>query len=259
MKQFIFIANWKMNLSIAESVNLTRQIGELLKDVDSTKVEIVLCPSFTSLLAIFEILKKTNAVIFKLGAQNVFWQEKGAFTGEISPAMLQETGCQYVIVGHSERRQNLGETDEMINQKIKTSLKNNLIPILCVGETYEERQKGIRDVVVARQVGLALQGVEIFGTRKIIIAYEPVWVIGTGQAVEPEDADHSHRIIKEALIEIFPIDVVEKHFNIIYGGSVDSKNIKSFIDQENIDGVLVGGASLRADEFAQMIKKLVSN
>jgi triosephosphate isomerase len=253
----IFIANWKMNLSIGETAALAGQLHESLKDASSEKVEMILCPSFTALSAANETLKNLGAKHFKLGAQDVFWRERGAFTGEISPAMLEETGCQYVIVGHSERRQNLGETDEMVNKKIKIILKYDLIPILCVGETYEERQKGIRDVVVARQVGKALEGIDLFGKKKIIIAYEPVWVIGTGQAVEPEDAEHSHRIIKEALFELFPVDVVEQHFDIIYGGSIDSTNIKSFVDQENIDGVLVGGASLKADEFVKMIKEIV--
>lgn len=256
MKKTIFVANWKMNLTIKETIFLVEQLQNSLKEVDSTRVEIILCPAFTALQATSLKLEKSSVTQFKLGAQNIFWQEKGAFTGEISPQMLEEVGCRYVIIGHSERRQNLGETDEMVNKKIRTTLKYNLIPILCVGETYEERQKGIRDVVVAQQVGKALEGLELFGTKQIIIAYEPVWVIGTGQAVEPEDADHSHRIIKEALFEFFPVDVVENHFNIIYGGSVDSTNIKSFIDQENIDGVLVGGASLKVDEFVKMINQI---
>lgn len=257
MKKPIFIANWKMNLLIKESLALVEQLYESLKDINSEKVETILCPSFTALPALNEMLKRLGAEQFKLGAQDVFWEEKGAFTGEISPKMLEEVGCTYVICGHSERRQHLGETDEMVNKKVKIISKHSLMPIVCVGETYEERQKGIRDVVVARQVGKALEGVELFGTKRIIIAYEPVWVIGTGQAVEPEDAEHSHRIILEALRELFSPDVIERHFNIIYGGSVDSTNIKSFIDQENIDGVLVGGASLKADEFVRMIHQII--
>jgi len=243
-------------LNIEETVNLAKQLCNSLKGVNGKKAEIVFCPSFTALSTVNDLLKKINATQFKLGAQDVFWQEKGAFTGEISPNMLEEAGCSYVIIGHSERRQNLGETDEIVNKKIKTVLKYNLTPIVCVGETYDERQKGIRDVVVARQVGSALEGTELFGVKRICIAYEPVWVIGTGQAVEPEDAEHSHHIIREALFDLFPIDVVENYFNIIYGGSVDSANIKAFIDRENIDGVLVGGASLKADEFVKMINEI---
>ena len=246
-----------MNLSISEAVNLVVRLKEGLGKIDSGKVEIVLCPSFTSLFSLYDLLRKDNPANLRLGAQDVCREEKGAFTGEISPKMLEEVGCSYVIIGHSERRANLGETDEMVNQKTKAVLKHDLIPIICVGETFEERQKGLRDVIVARQTGKALEGVELFGNKKIIIAYEPVWVIGTGQAVLPDDADHSHRIIREALLEIFPVDIVEKHFQIIYGGSIDSKNIKDFIDEERIDGVLVGGASLKVEEFVKMIKEII--
>lgn len=257
MKKKIFVANWKMNLSVVETVNLAVRLKEGLPKIDSEKTEIILCPSFTSLFPLHDLLQKDNPLNFRLGAQDVFWEEKGAFTGEISPKMLKEVGCSHVIVGHSERRKNLGETDEMVNQKVKAALGHDLVPIVCVGETFEERQKGIRDVVVARQTNMALKGVELFGNKKIIIAYEPVWVIGTGQAVDPEDAEHSHRMIREALLEIFPVDIVEKHFQIIYGGSVDSKNIRDFTEKETIEGVLVGGASLKAEEFVKMIKELI--
>lgn len=257
MKKKIFVANWKMNLSVSEAANLTGSLGKELGKLDLGKVEIVLCPSFTSLFSLHELLEADNPADLKLGAQDVFREEKGAFTGEISPKMLEDVGCNYVIVGHSERRVNFGETDETVNQKVKAVLRHDLTPIICVGETFDERQKGLRDVIVARQTSKALHGVELFGNKKIIIAYEPIWVIGTGQAVIPEDADHSHRIIREALLEIFPVDIVEKHFRIIYGGSVDSKNIKDFVEQEGIDGVLVGGASLKVDEFVKMIKGIV--
>jgi triosephosphate isomerase len=246
-------------LTLKETADLVLALYEELKEIVNQKLEIILCPSFVALNSVNDLLKKLTPRIFELGAQDVFWQEKGAFTGEISPKMLEEVGCKYVIIGHSERRQNLNETDAMVNKKVKNVLKYNLTPIICVGETFEERQKGIRDVVVARQIGLALEGTEIFGTKKVIVAYEPVWVIGTGQAVEPEDAEHSHQIIRESLLEIFPLDVVERNFSIIYGGSVDSSNIKSFLDEEHIDGVLVGGASLKVDEFTKMIKIVLSN
>lgn len=233
------------------------QLCGSLKGADSKKAEIIFCPSFTALFAARETLKKLGADGFKLGAQNVFWRENGAFTGEVSAKMLKEVGCEYVIVGHSERRQNLGETDGMVNRKVNAALKNHLTPIVCVGETREERQNGLRDAVVAGQAGAVMKGVKIVGAQKIIIAYEPVWAIGAGQAVEPEDAAHSHRMIREALLEIFSRDAVEKHFNIIYGGSVDGKNIKSFVERENIDGVLVGGASLKAGEVVKMIKEII--
>ncbi|MBI5071556.1 triose-phosphate isomerase [Candidatus Falkowbacteria bacterium] len=256
MKKNIFVANWKMNLTVAETKNLAEKLGQSLRSFKNDKTEIILCPAFTALDDLCTVLRKENPADLKIGAQDVFWEEKGAFTGEISAKMLKEVDCRYVIVGHSERRKNLGETDEMVNKKVKILLENDLVPIVCVGETFLERQKGLRDVIVARQTEAALRDVKLFGNKKIIIAYEPVWVIGTGQAVEPEDAEHSHRMIREALMENFPADVLEKHFQIIYGGSVDSKNIKDFVDRENIDGVLVGGASLKVEEFVKMIKQL---
>lgn len=256
MKKNIFVANWKMNLTVAETKNLAEKLGQSLRSFKNDKTEIILCPAFTALDDLCTVLRKENPADLKIGAQDVFWEEKGAFTGEVSAKMLKEVDCRYVIVGHSERRKNLGETDEMVNKKVKILLENDLVPIVCVGETFLERQKGIRDVVVAREVAAAMEGVELFGNKKIIIAYEPVWVIGTGQAVEPEDAEHSHRMIREALMENFPADVLEKHFQIIYGGSVDSKNIKDFTERENIDGVLVGGASLKVEEFVKMIKTI---
>jgi triosephosphate isomerase len=256
MKKKIFVANWKMNLTVAETEDLTEKLSQGLRSLANEKTEIILCPAFPALDNLSLILQKENPADLKIGAQDVFWEEKGAFTGEVSVKMLKEADCRYVIVGHSERRKNLGETDEMVNKKVKILLENDLTPIVCVGETFEERQKGIRDVRVAAETTAAMEGVELFGNKKIIIAYEPVWVIGTGQAVEPEDAEHSHRMIREALLEIFPTDVIEKHFQIIYGGSVDSKNIKDFTDRENIDGVLVGGASLKFEEFVKMIKEI---
>jgi len=256
MKKKIFVANWKMNLTVAETEDLTEKLSQGLRSLANEKTEIILCPAFPALDNLSLILQKENPADLKIGAQDVFWEEKGAFTGEVSVKMLKEADCRYVIVGHSERRKNLGETDEMVNKKVKILLENDLTPIVCVGETFEERQKGIRDVRVAAETTAAMEGVELFGNKKIIIAYEPVWVIGTGQAVEPEDAEHSHRMIRETLLEIFPPDVIEKHFRIIYGGSVDGKNIRDFVDRENIDGVLVGGASLKVEEFVKMIKEI---
>lgn len=252
----IFVANWKMNLAVVETEKLTKELSQGLRSLVNEELEIVLCPAFPALDNLSLMLKKENPANLKIGAQDVFWEERGAFTGEVSVKMLKEADCEYVIVGHSERRKNLGETDEMVNKKVKVLLENDLTPIICVGETFEERQKGIRDVVVARQTAAAMDDTEIFGNKKVIIAYEPVWVIGTGQAVDPEDAEHSHKMIRESLLEIFSLDIVEKHFQIIYGGSVDSKNIKDFVDREAIGGVLVGGASLKAEEFVKMIKAI---
>ena len=256
MKQ-IFIANWKMNLNVEESLDLVKKIDSLLKkNKDTEKNDVVVCPSFLSLWAINNYFNQKKSKI-KLGAQNIFWEEKGAFTGEISPKMLKEVNCQYAIIGHSERRENLWESDQMINQKVRTALKFGLTPVVCVGETFEERKRGQRDSVIGRQVGRALEGVKKNEFRKIIIAYEPVWVIGIGQAVEPEDAAYSHHLIRKVLFKSYSQKIVDKDLRVIYGGSVNPDNIDSFICQDGIDGVLVGSASLEADKFVKMVKSFL--
>ncbi|TSC95944.1 MAG: triosephosphate isomerase (TIM) [Parcubacteria group bacterium Athens1014_10] len=252
MPKMIFIANWKMNLGLKETVILIKQLLGGLKKIKNN-LEIVICPSFTVLSEASKLLKKGN---IKLGSQDVFWEEKGAYTGNISPKMLKEIGCEYVIIGHSERRQYLGETDEMAHQKIKAAIKEGLIPILCVGETFEERQEGQKDYIIIKQVTKALEGISLSRGQKIIIAYEPVWVIGSGQAVKPEEAEYTNQIIKQSLIDLYPRDIVEQNFRIIYGGSVDSSVIKSFVERSVIDGVLVGGASLKTKDFIKMINKI---
>lgn len=250
----IFIANWKMNLNVKESIDLIGKIDNSLKEFGGVKeIDIVVCPSFVSLWPVNNFLRQIKSKI-KMGAQNIFWEEKGAFTGEISAKMLKEVDCKYVIIGHSERRENLWESDHMINQKVKTVLKRDLTPIICVGETFEERKSGQRDSVIERQVSRALEGVEKSEFKRIIIAYEPVWVIGIGQAVEPEDAVYSHYLIRKALCKSCSSEMREKDLRVIYGGSVNPNNIKSFLGKEGIDGVLVGSASLTHDKFVKMLK-----
>jgi triosephosphate isomerase len=219
------------------------------------KVDIVVCPSFLDLWLVGKILVEAKSKI-KLGAQNVFWEEKGAFTGEVSPRSLMEVGCQYVIIGHSERRENLWESDQMINQKIRTALKCGLTPIVCVGETFEERKRGQRDSIIERQVSRAFDGITKRDFKKIIVAYEPVWVIGIGQAVEPEDAAYSHHLIRKVLFKSYSPKMVERDLRVVYGGSVNPHNIKSFLGQEGIDGVLVGSASLHLEKLEAMIKNI---
>ncbi len=267
MKNPILIANWKMCLTREENLKLAEKILKDLKTKSSTqkrniveklKLDIVFCPSFTYLSDIGDLIFKARCpkeFNLALGAQDVFWEEKGAFTGETSALMLKELGCQYVIVGHSEKREYLKETDEMVHRKIKACLEQQLIPILCVGETFEERQLGQKDVRIITQVTKALGGIRVKESQSLIIAYEPVWVIGSGQSVNPEEAEHAHRVIRQTLIDLwYPVEVIEKNFRIIYGGSVDSKTVKSFIDQPTVDGVLVGSASLKAEEFIKMIQ-----
>lgn len=251
MKKRVIIANWKMSLALKETEKLTNELLNGLRGKNLKNTDVILCPSFTAIKSISEIIKK-NELPISLGAQNVFWQERGAYTGEISPLMLKELGVEYIIIGHSERRAYLKETDETVHQKIKIALANNFVPILCVGETFEERQMGKKDAVVIKQTSAAVERLNLADKDKFIVAYEPVWVIGSGQAVAPKEAEEMNLIIKERLIDIFGTELVEKNIKIIYGGSVDSSNIKGFLEK-NIDGFLIGGASLKSQEFIKII------
>ncbi len=252
-KEKIVIANWKMKLTLAETLNLAKSMKAKLAELK--KGTMVICPNFISLIDVNKILKGSN---IKLGAQNVFWEEKGAYTGEISPDQLVEAGCDYVIVGHSERRKYLLENYEIIHQKLKAVLNiDNLIPIVCIGENTDERKTDRRDFVLVDQLHQALGGIDIVGDQRIIIAYEPIWAIGSGIAIEPSEAEYAHKIIKLTLKDIFGFQIAGNNFRIIYGGSIDSKNVKSFADIENIDGLLVGGASLDAQEFYKVAKAIL--
>lgn len=258
MKKQIIIANWKMNIGLQQTENLAKDILSGLKKIKNlNKIDVVLCPSYIALSKIKDFLSKEKNV--SLGAQNCYWEERGAYTGEISPVQLKEVNCQYVIIGHSERRGFLGETDEMIHRKSVAALSVGLVPIICVGETFEERQKGIKDYVIINQVSKALEGIDLKVNQQLIIAYEPVWVIGSGQAVMPEEAEYVSRLILQRLVDLYPLPIVRNNIRILYGGSVDHRNIKSFVDQDTIDGVLVGGSSLNAEEFVKMCQILAEN
>lgn len=245
------IGNWKMQLNEAESESLARELVRLwgAQGAQNPEVLMVACPSH---MAVEEVAKIVKGTPVALGGQDVFWEDKGAYTGEVSPRALKELGCEYCIVGHSERRQHLGETDEMVNKKAAALLRNGINPVICVGETLDERQSGKRDAVVIGQVRAALAGLRPVGAQRVIVAYEPRWVIGTGKAVTPEDAAEMHVLVRETLIELLGPDVVERQCAVIYGGAVDSKNIGSFLAVDVIGGVLVGGASLKPQEFAAM-------
>jgi triosephosphate isomerase (TIM) len=248
-----------MNLNESESEALAKRIadGMSAEELESIQLEMVLCPSHLSLSNVSDVVRGTG---ISLGAQDSFWEDRGAYTGEISPVTLKELGSAFCIVGHSERRQHLNETDEIVNRKAAALLRHDISPVICVGETREERDAGQRDAVVIRQVRLALGNGQLrpIGNQRIIIAYEPVWVIGTGAAVDPHEAAEVHQLIREELNEIFPVDIVEKNCFVIYGGSVDSSNIKKFLDIPVIEGALVGGASLKSDEFVKMAKTIHS-
>ncbi|MEA2088975.1 MAG: triose-phosphate isomerase [Patescibacteria group bacterium] len=251
MKKFYIIANWKMKLNFQESIELFNEIKQNF--LEKNQAEIVVCPSYVPL---FEINKNNIDRKIKLGGQDVFWEETGAYTGEISCEMLEDVGCEYVIIGHSDRRKYFKETDEMAHYKVKTALKSSLTPILCVGENFQERQENRKDYVIISQITKALSGIDFSGSEKMIIAYEPVWVIGSGQAIKPEDAEYMHQIIKQTLIDIFPIEIVEKCFKIIYGGSINAGVVKNFLIQPNIWGVLVGSDSLNSKKFIDIIREV---
>lgn len=244
------IANWKMQLSEAESKKAAKEMVRLwsAQAEEHPEVRMVICPGPTPLETVGDVLGGTNIA---LGAQDVFWEEKGAYTGEISPKTLKEVGCEYCIAGHSERREYMGETDEMVNKKTKALLKYGMVPIICVGETRAERDEGRKDAVVISQVKAALEGVSLVGNQKIIVAYEPRWVIGTGQAVSPDDAASMHHLINETIKGLYP-SAPKDQFTVIYGGSADSKNIAGFMAMDVINGVLVGTAALNVEEFIRM-------
>ena len=242
-----FIAgNWKMNTTVTEAEKL---VLEMLDKLDNIKgVEKVLCPPFVSLVAISMMLQGSS---LKLGAQNMYFEAKGAYTGEISPLMLGEL-CEFVILGHSERRWYFGETDEIVNKKVKAALVSKLKSILCVGERLEENEAGKAEEVINRQVMAALNDIE--PVRDLVIAYEPVWAIGTGRAASGRQAADTIQFIRDVVAELWNKSIVQD-LRILYGGSVTSANITEFISHPEIDGALVGGASLKAEEFVSIVEQ----
>jgi len=242
----IVAGNWKMNTTVKEAVKLVRDMLERLDRIEG--VETVLCPPFVSLAEIGGMLKGSS---IKLGAQNMYFATKGAYTGEISPLMLREW-CEFVILGHSERRRHFGETDEIVNKKIKAALENRLKPIMCVGEKLEENEAGRTEEVIGRQINQGLNNVQ--PTLNIVIAYEPVWAIGTGKAASGQQAAATIKFIRNTLAKLWSEDVAQD-LRILYGGSVTSNNVAEFISQSEIDGALAGGASLRAEEFLSIVNQ----
>jgi len=242
-----FVAgNWKMNTTATEAERL---VLEMLERLDSMKgVDKVVCPPFVSLVGLSMMLEGSS---IKLGAQNMYFEAKGAYTGEISPLMLREL-CEFVILGHSERRWYFQETDEIVNRKVKAAVANGLKPILCVGERLEENEAGKTEEVVSRQVTAALRGIE--PVRDLVIAYEPVWAIGTGKAASGKQAAATIRFIRTVVAKVWN-ESMAQDLRILYGGSVTGANIAEFISQDEIDGALVGGASLKAEEFVSIVEK----
>ncbi len=248
MRKPIIAGNWKMNKTPGETVSLIKDLIPLVADVD--KVDVVVCPPFVDLAAAKDALAGSN---IKLGAQNMHFEESGAFTGEISPGMLLALGVEYVILGHSERRQYFGETDEGVNKKVKAALKAGIKPIVCVGETLEERESGITAEVVCKQTKLALLGLSEEEAAGIVIAYEPIWAIGTGKTATADDANDTIGAIRDAVKQVYG-GATAKAVRIQYGGSMKPSNASELMAKSEIDGGLIGGAALKAEDFAGIVK-----
>ncbi|MEI9475547.1 MAG: triose-phosphate isomerase [Deltaproteobacteria bacterium] len=244
----VIAGNWKMNKTVDEAVELVKQLKTLISGAGG--VEVIVAPPFTALSAVQKELKDS---LIHLAAQNLFWEEKGAFTGEVSPSMIREVGCEYVIIGHSERRQLFGETDESVNRRIKAALGQGLKPIFCIGEILKEREDGKTFSVIKRQIEGGLNGLGEKEVLTITIAYEPVWAIGTGRTATPQQAQEVHHFIRETLGRLYSKDLADK-IRIQYGGSVTPENVKGLMDQQDIDGALVGGASLKAETFSRIVR-----
>ncbi len=244
----IIAGNWKMNKTPKEARELAKALVPLVAGVKDR--EIVLAPPFTALSAVAETIGKTNIA---LAAQNLHWEDKGAFTGEISAEMLLDSGCKYVIIGHSERRQYFGETDETVNKRARTALSKGLRAIICVGETLAEREAGRVNEVIGRQLTGALAGITAADMQSIVIAYEPVWAIGTGKTATPEQANDVHRFIREQIKALYGPEAAGA-MRIQYGGSVTPENVSTLMAMPDIDGALVGGASLKPESFAALVK-----
>jgi len=245
-----FIAgNWKMNMTISEASELVKTVLE--KSRDLTEAEIVIIPPFTALYATKKVLQGS---FIHIGAQNLFWEDSGAFTGEISSTMLKDAGCTYVVIGHSERRQYFCETNETVNKKIKSALLNKLVPIMCIGESLEEREKGETIIKVEAQITEGLRNFNREEVSRIVIAYEPLWAIGTGLTAAPSQAQEVHSFIRNKLSEKYGNETGSCAI-ILYGGSVKPANTLSLLKEKDIDGALVGGASLKAESFIEIIKE----
>lgn len=251
MRRPIIAGNWKMYKTIGEAVELIEGLKAELKNEDS--VDVIVCPPFTAIHKIAELLEGSK---IKYGAQDMFWEEEGAYTGEISPKMLKDLGCEFCIVGHSERRAYFGETNETVNKKVKAALKYGLTPIMCVGERLEERDSGKTFEVIKDHIEGGLKGLNADEILKVVVAYEPVWAIGTGRVATPEQAQEAHKFIRGLLEKVYGRQI-SLQVRIQYGGSVKPDNIALLRSGEDIDGALVGGASLKSKDFAEIVRKSV--
>ncbi len=247
MRKPLMAGNWKMNKTIPEAVAMVKELKGKIADVKD--VDVLLCPVFTALYPVASEVKGSN---INIGAQDLFWEAKGAFTGEVAPNMITDAGCSFVIIGHSERRQYFGETNETVNKKIKAALSAGLIPVVCVGETLKEREDNVTFKVIESQVREGIKDLSKEEAAKVVIAYEPVWAIGTGKTATPDQAQEVHAFIRKVYGEMYG-DVAEGT-RILYGGSVKPSNVSELMKKEDIDGGLVGGASLKAEDFEALVK-----
>lgn len=251
MRRPIIAGNWKMNKTVQEAIDVA--VGLKRKFYTFSEADIVMCPPFTALSRVNDEIVDSSIM---LGAQDLYWEEEGAFTGEISPDMLKDVGCRYVIVGHSERRHIFGETDEDVKKKVKVVLKHGMVPIMCIGEKIEERDNGMTFEVLEKQLTRGLKNLTKDEVSRIIIAYEPVWAIGTGRTATPQQAQEAHKFIRESIERLYERDVSSK-IRIQYGGSVKPDNIAKLMVQEDVDGALVGGASLDVNSFTEIVENAV--
>lgn len=247
--QPLVVGNWKMNGTIEETL---RRIYELKQKLgDSSSVDVIIAPPFTALYSAWVVLQETSTI--KLAAQNLHWETEGPYTGEVSGLFLKDIGCSHVIVGHSERRQYFGETDETVNRKIRTALGNELTPIFCLGETTQQQKAGKTEAVLEAQLRKGLEGLYAAELKDLVIAYEPVWAIGTGQNATPVEIEQAHRFIRHFLMKGYDAPTANR-IRLLYGGSVTPDNAASLFQVKNVDGLLVGGASLAVDKFLKIIQ-----
>ena len=253
MRKSFIAGNWKMNTDVHSSVKLAEGVVSGCKDIAGSKVDVAVCPPFVYLQQVSKALQSSHVA---LGSQDIYFEQKGAFTGEISAAMLKDVGCAYALCGHSERRHVIGETDELINKKVHAAILGGLLPILCVGELLDERKANKTDEVVTRQMKKGLAGLIAEKMSAVTIAYEPVWAIGTGLTATPQQAQEVHAMIRKLVAQMYDRKIADA-IRIQYGGSVKPDNAGELMSQEDVDGLLVGGASLKAEDFVAIVKASV--
>ena len=253
MRKPFLAGNWKMNTDSQVGVDLVKAIAAGSADIAGKSVDVAVCPPFVYLQAVADAVSTANITV---GAQDIYFETKGAFTGEISPDMLKDVGCTYVLCGHSERRHVIGESDELINKKVSAAISGGLLPILCVGELQEEREANKTEEVVTRQVKAGLAGLSAEKVAAVTLAYEPVWAIGTGLTATTAQAQEVHAMMRKLIAELYD-DKIAAEMRIQYGGSANPGNAAELLSQEDVDGLLIGGAALKADSFLEMIKAAV--